>query len=141
VEALLAVLPDRSDVLELGCGGGSAATRALALRRRLTGIDLSRVQVGRARRAVPDARFMQGDASTVDFRPASFDAVVSLFMMGHIPRAEQARLLTRIAGWLRPGGYALLTLGVGDTADEVEDDWLGAPMFFQWVLARKTPSS
>jgi hypothetical protein len=51
-------------------------------------------------------------------------------MLGHIPRAEQALLLVRIAGWLRPRGYALLTLGVGDIDDEVEADWLGAPMFF-----------
>ena len=130
VEALLGVLPERSDVLELGCGGGSAATRALALRHRVTGVDLSGVQVERARRAVPDARFIQGDASTVELDPASFDAVVSLFMLGHIPRAEQATLLARIAGWLRPGGHALLTLGVGDTPDEVEAEWLGAPMFF-----------
>ncbi len=130
VEALLGVLPENADVLELGCGGGSAATRALARRHRLTGVDLSSVQLERARRAVPGAHFLQGDASTIELGPASFDGVVSLFMLGHIPRAEQARLLERIAAWLRRGGHALLTLGIGDTDDEIEADWLGAPMFF-----------
>ena len=130
VEALLEALPEDADVLELGCGGGSAATRALGRRHRLTAVDLSSAQLERARRAVPDARFVHCDVSAIELDPASFDAVVSLFMFGHIPRGEQARLLGRIAGWLRPGGHALLTFGVGDIDDEVEPDWLGAPMFF-----------
>lgn len=130
VDALLEALREDADVLELGCGGGSAASRALARRHRLTGVDLSSAQLERARRAVPDARFLHGDALAIELDAASFDAVVSLFMLGHIPRAEQARLLGRIAGWLRPGGHALLTFGVGDIDDEVEAEWLGAPMFF-----------
>ena len=47
-----------------------------------------------------------GDASELHFAPASFDAVVSLFMFGHIPRAEQEPLLRKIATWLRPGWAA-----------------------------------
>jgi SAM-dependent methyltransferase len=130
VEALLEALPEDADVLELGCGGGSAATRTLARRHRLTGVDLSSAQLERARRAVPDARFVHRDASAIELDPASFDAVVSLFMFGHIPRGEQARLLCQIARWLRPAGHALVTFGVGDIDDDVEADWLGAPMFF-----------
>ena len=56
--------------------------------------------------------------------------MVSLFMLGHVPRAEQAPLLGSIASWLREGGYLLATMGTADADDEVEDDWLGAPMFF-----------
>lgn len=130
VGALLELLEDGSQILELGCGGGGPATQALAGRHRVTGVDLSSVQLERARRAVPNARFVRGDAATIELAPASFDGVVSLFMFGHVPRGEQAELLKRIAGWLRLGGHVLLTLGVGETLDEVEDDWLGAPMFF-----------
>jgi cyclopropane fatty-acyl-phospholipid synthase-like methyltransferase len=60
----------------------------------------------------------------------SVDAVVSLFMLGHVPRAKQRPLLERIFDWLVPGGWLLSTLGIADTDDEVEPDWLGAPMFF-----------
>ena len=32
--------------------------------------------------------------------------------------------------WLREGGYLLTTMGTAGADDEVDDDWLGAPMFF-----------
>ena len=60
----------------------------------------------------------------------SFDAIVSLYMLGHVPRAEQAPLLGSMASWLRAGGYLLATMGTANADDEVDDDWLGAPMFF-----------
>jgi SAM-dependent methyltransferase len=130
VEDLLSRVPADAQILELGCGGGGDATRALAECHHVTGIDLSTVQVERARRLVPRGRFLQGDATTIELPADRYDAVVSLFMLGHVPRAEQAPLLFRMAGWLRPGGHLLVTLGVGDSADMVEDDWLGVPMFF-----------
>lgn len=73
---------------------------------------------------------MLGDASAVELEADSFDGVVSLFMLGHVPRAEQGPLLRRIAAWLRPRGWLLATFGTADAAGMVEDDWLGAPMFF-----------
>jgi SAM-dependent methyltransferase len=130
IEKLEQRLPERSRVLELGCGGGGPATRALAARHELVGVDISERQLERANRLVPQARFLQADATEVAFEPERFDAVVSLFMLGHVPRAKQRPLLERIFGWLAPGGRLLVTLGTANADDEVEADWLGAPMFF-----------
>ena len=130
IEKLEQRLPERSRVLDLGCGGGGPATRALAARHELVGVDISEGQLERARRLVPQARFLRADATEVDFEPESFDAVVSLFLFGHVPRAKQGPLLERIFGWLAPGGRLLVTLGTANADDEVEADWLGAPMFF-----------
>ena len=130
VEKLEQRLPERSRVLDLGCGGGGPATRTLAARHDLVGVDISERQLERARRLVPKARFVRADAAEVDFEPESFDAVVSLFMLGHVPRAKQRPLLERIFGWLAPGGRLLATLGTDGADDVVEADWLGAPMFF-----------
>lgn len=130
VEKLLARLEDDSNVLELGCGGGAPATKRLAERQRLLGIDISARQVERARTHVQHATFRQADATELEFEPASFDAVVSLYMLGHVPRAEQAPLLASVASWLREDGLLLATMGTGGAEDEIEDDWLGAPMFF-----------
>jgi SAM-dependent methyltransferase len=130
VADLLALIPTGGEILELGCGGGSAATLALAERHSLTGVDLSAAQIERARRVVPAGRFLQGDATTIALPTESYDALVSLFMLGHVPRAEQGPLLARMADWLRPGGHLLVTLGIGDSEDAVEDEWLGVPMFF-----------
>ena len=130
VEKLEQRLPERSRVLDLGCGGGGPATRALAARHDLVGVDISERQLERVRRLVPNARFVRADAIEVAFEPESFDAVVSLFLLGHVPRAKQRPLLERIFRWLAPGGRLLATLGTGNADDEVEADWLGAPMFF-----------
>jgi SAM-dependent methyltransferase len=130
IEKLERRLPERSRVLDLGCGGGGPATRALAARHELVGVDISERQLERARRLVPEARYLRADATEVDFEPESFDAVVSLFLFGHVPRTKQRPLLERIFGWLAPGGRLLVTLGTANADDEVEADWLGAPMFF-----------
>jgi len=130
VGKLLELLPDGSDVLELGCGGGSPATLRLAERHGVLGVDISPQQIERARGRVPDATFRCVDATELELPPASFDAVVSLHMLGHVPRAEQAPLLASMATWLRDGGYLLVTMGTANADDEVDYDWLGAPMFF-----------
>jgi SAM-dependent methyltransferase len=127
VEKLEQRLPERSRVLDLGCGGGPSTHAA---RHEVVGVDISERQVERARRLVPDARYVRADATEVTFEPESFDAVVSLFMLGHVPRTKQQPLLERIFGWLAPGGRVLATLGTANADDEVEADWLGAPMFF-----------
>jgi SAM-dependent methyltransferase len=130
LEKLLARIEDDSRVLELGCGGGEPTTGALAERHQLLGVDISSRQIERARKRVPNATFRRVDATELELEPSSFDAVVSLYMLGHVPQAEQAALLASIASWLRPGGWLLATMGTGGAEDEVEDDWLGAPMFF-----------
>jgi cyclopropane fatty-acyl-phospholipid synthase-like methyltransferase len=130
VEELLSHLDEESDVLDLGCGGGRTAARIVADLHRYTGVDLSLVQIERARERIPTGRFIVADVTRVELEPESFDAVMSLFMFGHIPRAEQGPLLARVYEWLRSGGWLLTTMGTGGSDDDVEDDWLGAPMFF-----------
>jgi SAM-dependent methyltransferase len=123
-------VPAGARVLELGCGGDNPATRVLAERYEYLGVDLSPVQIERSRAAMPGVRFEVGDATSVEQGAATLDGIVSLFMLGHIPRAEQGSLLERIAAWLRPGGWLLATMGTAATEGEVDPDWLGAPMFF-----------
>jgi SAM-dependent methyltransferase len=130
VERLVQRVPEGARMLELGCGGDNPATRVLVARYEYTGVDLSPEQLARARRAHPRATFTEADATTLDLPAESFDAVASFFMFGHVPRREQEQLLRRIHGWLRPGGWFLTTLGTAGARDEVEADWLGAPMFF-----------
>lgn len=118
-----------SDVLELGCGRGVPVTRELARRHRVTGVDISAVQIELARHHVPEASFVHGDATELEIAPASLDAVVALYLFGHLPADEQPALIGRIGSWLRPGGLLLATFGAGEAGEDVVD-WLGTPMFF-----------
>jgi SAM-dependent methyltransferase len=123
-------LDEGADVLELGCGRGVPATRELARRHRVTGVDISAVQVELARHHVPEASFVHGDAMELDVAPASLDAVVALFVFDHVPAQEQSGLIARIGRWLRSGGFFLGTFATGDGGEEIDANWLGAPMFF-----------
>lgn len=131
LERLLELLAPGAHVLDLGCGNGIPVARALLDRgHRVTGVDASSAQLERARRNVPEAELVHGDALEVELPPASFDAAVCVFVLGHIPRDEQPALLRRLHGWLRPGGPALVTFARADEEAFVDGDWLGAPMFF-----------
>jgi cyclopropane fatty-acyl-phospholipid synthase-like methyltransferase len=130
LRALLELLPPGANVLDLGCGSGLPATRAVVdAGHTVVGVDVSREQVRQARRNVPEAAIVQSSALDVTFPAESFDAVVALYMIDHLPRVEHPALLASIHRWLRPGGRLLLTF---DTADHpgVVGDWLGVPMFF-----------
>ena len=133
----LELIPPGADVLELGCGAGVPMTRALAAGRRVTGVDISARQVELARAAVPEATFVHGDMTALDLPPASFDAVVAFYSLTHVPRADLPALLVDVRRWLRPGGVFVASMGAQDAPDEVEEDWLGAPMFFSHHGARK----
>jgi SAM-dependent methyltransferase len=132
----LDLIPPGSDVLELGCGAGLPMTAALADGRAVTGVDISSTQLEMARRNVPDATFLQADMTTLDFAAGSFDAVVAFYSLTHVPRDEQAELIGRIRGWLRPGGVFLASLGADDEPGDVEPDWLGVDMYFSHFGAK-----
>src|SRR5262249_22117440 len=58
LDALRPHLRDRARVLELGCGCGVPVAQELAATCDVTGVDISDVQVERARALVPSARFV-----------------------------------------------------------------------------------
>jgi SAM-dependent methyltransferase len=129
-QRLLALLPERPDILELGCGAGIEPSPTFARIGTLTGIDISRAQIDRARNALPSAELIHGDFTTATFATRSFDAVVALYTLTHVPNTDLPVLLGRVATWLRPDGLFLASFGTGPTHESVEDDWLGVPMFF-----------
>jgi SAM-dependent methyltransferase len=129
VRDLVALLPERPDVLELGCGAAEEPTLLLAERGPLLGIDISGEQLQRARDRCPRGTFMQADMVELQLDIESFEAVVALYVFNHVPRADLPALLGKAASWLRPGGYLLATFGVSG-GEGVEEDWLGVPMFF-----------
>lgn len=127
---MLELLPPGSNILELGCGAGVPCTRMLAERYHVTGVDSSAAQISLAREHVPGATFFHADMTMLAIPPEAFDAVVAFYSLIHIPRSEHARLLCRIASWLRPGGWLLATMGTENTPGVIEADWLGAPMYW-----------
>jgi SAM-dependent methyltransferase len=125
---ILQRVPESSHVLELGCGAGVDAIE-LAEGRRYTGLDLSEVMISLARGRVPSGTFMRGDLASVAFPQASFDAVVSLYVFGHVPANEHAPTFRRIFEWLRPGGVFCASVPSG-AHEGMEETFIDVPMYF-----------
>jgi SAM-dependent methyltransferase len=123
-------LPAGAAVLELGCGVGLPTTQILAQDFQVMGVDISARHVELARQNVPTATFLQADITELAFPPAGFDAVVAFCSIIHVPRDEQPKLFRDIAAWLKPGGFFVATMGTADVPEDIEPDWLGAPMYW-----------
>lgn len=135
-QRLVALLPARARIVDLGCGGGLASTKALVDRGfEVTGVDISSEQLRLARQNVPGASFIHADFTELELAPRSVDAVTAFYSFNHVPRAGLGAMLERIATWFAPGGLLLAALGAGDSPDWT-GEWLGTQMFFSsWDAA------
>src|SRR5687767_9428631 len=94
-----------SSVLDLGCGEGMLAL----LKRKdvyLAGVDFASELVGLARRNGYDVA-LTGEVTKLPFATGSFDYVVSLDVLGHIPFNEKDVLLGEVRRVLKPGGVTM----------------------------------
>ena len=127
-------VPRGSEVLDLGCGCGVPDALLLSERFRVTGVDISGVQIARARKLVPRARFVRADMTEVELRPEAFGGILCLYALIHVPLDEQPPLIDRMHEWLRPDGVLLLI--TGQTAyTGVQENWLGSNAKMYWSHA------
>lgn len=98
-------------VLDAGCGRGAAtfpAAEAVGPDGAVHAIDLAPAMVERlAAAAPPNVTASVGDAESPAFAPASFDAVLSGFVIFFLP--DPARALRSYRALLRPGGTVALS--------------------------------
>jgi ubiquinone/menaquinone biosynthesis C-methylase UbiE len=134
LEPLFHRLRPGEEVLDLGCGCGVPDARLLSRRFRVTGVDISDVQIARARRSVPHARFLRADMTEVVLPAGAFGGVVCLYALIHVPLDEQRELLARVARWLSPGGLFLVTTG-WTAWTGTEEGWLGSTAKMYWSHA------
>ncbi|HTW77498.1 MAG TPA: class I SAM-dependent methyltransferase [Thermoplasmata archaeon] len=137
LEPLFRRLRRGSEVLDLGCGCGIPDARLLAERFRVTGVDISDVQIARARRLVPQARFVRADMTEIALPGGAFGGVVCLYALIHVPLEEQPGLLGKVARWLSPGGLFLVTTG-WTAFTGTEQGWLGSTAKMYWSHADAT---
>ncbi len=102
----VAVPEGAASVLDVGSGTGSLSFAAAKLlpKTHITGLDHSGAYVAYAQSHTVEARlrFEQGDAATLPYGDASFDAALSLLVLNFVPDAQRAaREMVRV---VRPGG-------------------------------------
>ncbi len=100
-----------SRVLSLGCGIGDTEVLLAPHVGELTGLDLSPSAIRQARidaAGVSNLKFIEGTLESAQIGPASFDVVIAIFFLHHLPDTVP-ELAKQIATILKPGGvfYAL----------------------------------
>lgn len=132
IDLLLSHVAIGSRILDLGCGCGIPLVKNLSEQHDVTGVDISPVQIERARSLVPSAEFVCGDMTELHFSPGAFDAVISFYAIIHVPLQEQPDLFQKISTWLKQDGWLLCTVGHREWTG-TEDNWLdvqGCTMFW-----------
>jgi ubiquinone/menaquinone biosynthesis C-methylase UbiE/uncharacterized protein YbaR (Trm112 family) len=90
-------------LLDVGTGSGRHTFHAAELGARVVAVDLGRsIDVARAN-LPPEALTVQADAERLPFAPGTFDLVMSIGVLHHLPDPQRA--LQRIAPLARPGGH------------------------------------
>ena len=103
VEDVLRERPSR--VVEVGCGPGrflealTAKTQAHS-----TGVDLSPFMLGAASRRRPGVELLHADARHVPVESGTFDVVVAVHLLGHVPHDIADSIVSEAARLLRSGG-------------------------------------
>jgi ubiquinone/menaquinone biosynthesis C-methylase UbiE len=100
-------LEGKQDFLEVGCGSGAVSNYiAKKFSLNVTGTDIDPDQIRLAEQNsgnLPNARFLEADATNLPFQDNDFDVVLSFGVMHHISNWLDA--LTEISRVLRTGGY------------------------------------
>ena len=123
-------LPVSAIVLDAGCGAGIPISQKLSERFQVKGVDFSEAQIELAKKNVPNATFLCEDMAKLDFPENTFDGITSYYAIIHIPREEHQSLLANFHRMLKPGGIALLCLGAEHSVEDIDENYLGARMYW-----------
>jgi 2-polyprenyl-3-methyl-5-hydroxy-6-metoxy-1,4-benzoquinol methylase len=104
---LQAVPPNCGRALDVGCGQGQLARKLAQRCTEVIAIDVDEGALGRAT-AKERVRYVQGDVMTHDFAESSFDLIVAVATLHHLPLKAA---LVRFQSLLKPGG-SLVVVGL-----------------------------
>jgi SAM-dependent methyltransferase len=93
-------------VLEIGCGIGMLTQRLRPLLTDVWGIDPSISSLGQA--AAPGGRLIAADGLRTPFADETFELVIAVCVLHHVPVGQRAAFLGEAARITRPGGLVLL---------------------------------
>jgi ubiquinone/menaquinone biosynthesis C-methylase UbiE len=107
---------DKGDVvLDLGCGNGRAIKYFVDRGFQGIGVDISDKMLELARKYVCKAKFYKKDFTKIEFKPNSFDAVISFFALNHIPKSQFKKVVGLCKRVLKRGGFLLLGMVKGES--------------------------
>lgn len=124
-------LDENARILDVGCGDGTPGTASFTDQFEVIGIDISREQLLLAAETVPETPLLQGEMSELPIPSSSVDAVLALYSIIHVPRAEHQAVFEEWARVLKPGGWVLFSSGTEGWSGQ-NPDWLDSGVEMVW---------
>ncbi|MFX0041063.1 MAG: class I SAM-dependent methyltransferase [Promethearchaeota archaeon] len=129
LEEFVSLLPHNAHVLDVGCGAGIPTAKFLIERGiKVTGIDLSDKMLNLARENVTKARFIKMDINNLDFKENTFDGIISVYTLFHVPKKNHFEIFQEFFRILKPAGILMINTGVSES--EGTSIFFGVPMFW-----------
>lgn len=129
LEEFASHLPENAHILDVGCGAGIPTAKFLIERGiKVTGIDLSGKMLNLARDNVPSAEFIKMDMNDLQFSENSFDGIISVYALFHVPKDKHLDIFKQFIKILKPGGILMINTGISES--EGTRNFFGVPMFW-----------
>jgi ubiquinone/menaquinone biosynthesis C-methylase UbiE len=129
LEEFAYLLPYNAHILDVGCGAGIPTSKFLTEKGiKVTGIDLSDTMLNLARKNVPNADFIKMDMNELEFSENTFDGIISVYALFHVPKENHFDIFGQFFEILKPGGILMLNTGVSES--EGTSRFFGVPMFW-----------
>lgn len=111
LQELLSYLPEKSEILDLGCGTGKPIMEYfLSQNYRVIGVDASWKMLEIAKSNFPNNEFYLMDMRSLKIE-RKFDAIIAWHSFFHLPVDDQEKLIPKLSNLLNPNGLFLFTSG------------------------------
>ncbi|MHA1149238.1 MAG: class I SAM-dependent methyltransferase [Promethearchaeota archaeon] len=122
------LFPVGGKVLDAGSGSGEPSSKFLDEKGfNVTGIDLSDTMLEMPRKNVLGATFLKQDITAPNLEEESFDGILSLFALFHIPRKDHKHVFEQFYRLLKSDRVLMINTGV--SGPEGFSNFFGSPMF------------
>lgn len=129
LEEIIKLLPEQAKVLDIGSGSGEPVAKFLVEKGiNVTGIDISKNMVELARKNVPEATFIQMDMIILNFDDNSFEGIICVYSLWHVPKKEHAQIYKAFQRILKPNGLLVINTGIRES--EGMGNFFGEPMLW-----------
>ena len=136
VSCLKRELTGCESVLDLGCGPSSPLQYCVNIKYSV-GVDAFRPYLDQAKKQKTHSKLIHKKISQIDFKPKSFDAIIFLEVLEHLPEAEGEILLKKAEKWAKK--IVIVSSPNGFVAQKVIDDnpWQKHLSGWSWRVMRQ----
>jgi len=127
LDHFLALIPQHSEILDLGCGSGKPIADYLIQHdHKITGVDSSDVMIEMAGQNFPEQHWLQADMRTVEF-DQKFNAILAWDSFFHLTPNDQRQMFRQFARFAQQG--TVLMFSSGPSHGEAIGDLFGDALY------------